>query len=272
MRYIVNVSGGLTSYEALRRTIVAYGAESTDAVFADTRIEDEDLYRFLCDTEAYLGVCIKRLADGRTPFEVMHDRRVITMQGMAPCSIELKANVIDEYIAENYACTEYTSVFGMEWSEQNRMERLRKRLAPTPVWFPLAEPPYTSKAQIIEQLQSVGIAPPRLYAMGFKHNNCGGGCVKAGQAHWAHLLATMPERYAMWESEEEKMRTYLGKNISILKDRRNHQNKPMTLRAFRERLQCGEGHDGEWGACGCYVQVGDGALRAESTLEGEIVL
>lgn len=255
MIYIVNCSGGLTSYEALCRTIEAHGKANTVAVFADTRIEDEDLYRFLDDQEKYLGVKIHRIADGRTPFEVMHDERVITMQGMAPCSRILKSELIDAWLAEFYAGKEYTQVFGMEWTETNRMERLRKRLAPRPVWFPLAEPPYTAKDQISAQLRAVGIEPPRLYAMGFKHNNCGGGCVKAGQAHWAHLLKMMPERYAVWEREEEGIRQYLGKDISILKDRRNNQSKPMTLAAFRERLQANQQYDLlDWGACACYVQ------------------
>lgn len=255
MKFIVNVSGGLTSYEALRRTLDKHGPYNTVAIFADTGIEDEDLYRFLKDVESYLGIHIGWLADGRTPFEVMRDRRVITMQGMAPCSIELKRDVIDEHVKEFFSHAEYTRVFGMDWTEQSRMERLRKRLAPVPVWFPLSEPPYANKEQIMAQLRSVGIEPPRLYAMGFKHNNCGGGCVKAGQAQWAHLFKLMPERYARWEAEEEGIRQYLGKDISILKDRRNNESKPLTLRAFREGLQASQQYDlMDWGACSCYVQ------------------
>ena len=54
MLYIVNVSGGLTSFEALRRTIERHGKDSTVAVFADTKIEDADSYRFLSDQERYM--------------------------------------------------------------------------------------------------------------------------------------------------------------------------------------------------------------------------
>ncbi len=32
--------------------------------------------------------------------------------------------------------------------------------------------------------KNFGIEPPRLYKMGFKHNNCGGACVKAGISQW----------------------------------------------------------------------------------------
>lgn len=270
MIYVVNISGGLTSYEGWRRTIEEKGRENTVAVIANTRKEDDDLWRFVRETSEYLGSAVKVLEDGRGVWEVLRDRRCITIRGMAPCSIELKAEVVDAFVAENFTIPEYTSVFGMEWTETNRMERLRKRLAPTPVWFPLAEPPYVTKAQIIEQLHSVGIEEPRLYKLGFKHNNCGGGCVKAGQAHWAHLLKMLPERYAEWEADEESLRVYLNKDISILKDRRGGTAKPMTLRAFRERLQIGEAHDNDWGECGCYVQLPmiDAAL-ADGRKEGE---
>lgn len=254
MKYIVNVSGGWSSYEALCRTVDKHGREDTVPVFADTQKEDADLHRFLRDQERLLGVTIVRLSDGRTPFEVVRDERMITIRGMAKCSILLKHDVIDNWIAERYA-SPYLRIFGMDWTEQGRMDRLRERLAPIPVWFPLAEPPYVTKEIVFAKLRSVGVEPPRLYEMGFKHNNCGGMCIKAGQAHWAHLLKMLPDRYAEAEAEEESFRQYVGKDVSILKDRSNKQSKPLTLRAFRERLQCGGSHNGDWGMCGCYVQL-----------------
>jgi hypothetical protein len=104
---------------------------------------------------------------------------------------------------------------------------------------------------------AAGIEPPRLYKMGFHHNNCGGFCIKAGQAQFARLLTTMPERYARHERREQELRDYLGKDIAILRDRRGGDTKPMTLREFRERLE----HDAkafdsfDWGGCGCFDQV-----------------
>jgi hypothetical protein len=256
MNYIVNVSGGLTSYEALRRTIAKYGIENTRPVFADTKIEHPDLYRFLDDQERLFGIKIVRLADGRTPFEVMKDRRVITIKQMAPCSQELKRAVIDKWIYENFIWEPYTRVFGMDWSELDRIERLTLDLAPSLVWFPLTEPPFVDKCHIATDLEKLGIKPPELYTLGFAHNNCGGGCVKAGQAHWALLLRTLPDTYAMWEAKEEEIRQYLHKNISILKDRRGGgPARPTTLRAFRERLEAGgEYESDEWGGCGCFAQ------------------
>lgn len=268
MLYIVNVSGGLTSYEALRRTIERYGREATRTVFADTRIEDPDLYRFLDDIERHLGISIVRLVDGRTVFDIWHDARAITLRGhgagAAPCSKILKREPIERWLEG--VSEPYTLVFGMDWSEQDRMERMRAYYAPTPVWFPLAERPYMDKCHIADALEREGITVPALYREGFEHNNCGGGCVKAGQAHFAHLYRTRPATYARWEAEEERLRRALDKDISILNDRRDARGedgkihrRPLTLRAFRERLEAGGAYDAtDWGGCGCFAPVAQG--------------
>lgn len=257
MNYIVNVSGGLTSYEALRRTIAKHGAAAVRPVFADTLIEHADLYRFLVDTERLLDVKIERLADGRDPWQVMKDRRAITIKGSAMCSQTLKRGVIEKWITANFEPGSYVRVFGMDWSEADRMERLREELAPDPVWFPLAEPPYVDKCHIADALEKAGVETPYLYRIGFTHNNCGGGCVKAGQAHWAHLWRTLPETYALWEVKEEEIRQHLGKNVTILKDRRGGgPARPTTLRDFRERLERGEAYDtDDWAGCGCFAPM-----------------
>ncbi len=271
--YIVNVSGGLTSFEALRRTLERYGKERTRAIFADTLIEDEDLYRFLDDQERYFGITIERVADGRTPWQVMHDERCITMQSAAPCSKILKRKLIDKVLNERYAPVTYTRVFGMDWTEMHRVDRLTASLAPQPVWFPLCEKPYVQKCDIAEYLEKIGIAVPRLYTLGFSHNNCGGGCVKAGMAHWAHLYYTLPDRYAVWETKEEEIRTYLEKNVTILRERVNGVAYPLSLHDFRLRLEAGDtSYDkNDWGGCGCFAPTSQDGLWDTSTLQSLIV-
>jgi hypothetical protein len=262
VKYLVNVSGGLTSFEALRRTLDKHGKENTHAYFADTLIEDWDTYRFLLDQQRYFGIEIERVVDGRTPWQAMKDRRCITLRlpngsEVAPCSMELKREAIDKVVLSRYASGTFTRVFGYEWSEIDRMDRLAASIAPELAWFPLADPPYVDKCHISNFLESIGIAVPRLYILGFEHNNCGGGCVKAGQAHWAHLYFTLPDVYALWERQEENIRQYLDKDISILKDRRGGLSKPMTLRAFRDRLEAGDTNydKDDWGGCGCFAPI-----------------
>lgn len=137
------------------------------------------------------------------------------------------------------------------------MIRLQVSLAPTPVWFPLNEAPYVDKCQIADELERICIAVPALYGEGFTHNNCGGGCVRAGQAHWAHLWRTRPGTYARWEQEESNFIASYGKKITILKDRRGAgPRRPITLTEFRQRLERGEAYDAdEWGGCGCFAPV-----------------
>lgn len=116
---------------------------------------------------------------------------------------------------------------------------------------------------MLEELKAIGIKPPRLYAFGFPHNNCGGFCVKAGFAQFALLLRTMPERYAFHERKEEETRQILkAKNcsswdFSVLSDRRGDgKKKTLTLRQFRKRIEAGESFDrNDWGGCGCALDT-----------------
>lgn len=183
----------------------------------------------------------------------MRDRRAIKLQEFAPCSYVLKQQLIDNYIDQRFGVC--IRVFGMSWQEPHRMERLAKRLGTDRVWFPLAEQPYIEKDEIKSYCVDHGIEPPRLYDLGFEHNNCGGFCVRAGKAHFARLYATMPDRYLYHEQKEQEIREFLQKDVSILTETRDYVKYPLTLRAFRERLECGTAkynpHD--FGACGCFV-------------------
>ena len=93
---------------------------------------------------------------------------------------------------------------------------------------------------------------PRLYELGFSHNNCGGGCIKAGHSHFRHLLKTLPDVFEEWENEEEKMRQFLDRDVSILKDRRGGETKTLTLKQLRVMTD-DECPEFEWGGCGCFA-------------------
>ena len=142
----------------------------------------------------------------------------------------------------------------MDWTEEHRVERAKGYWNPWKVQAPLCEPPYISKKDMIIELTKEGIKPPDLYKYGFPHNNCGGFCIKAGQAQFRLLLKVYPERYCYHEKMEEKLRKKLGKDVSILRDRQGGETKPMTLKAFRERLDKSPTlfDENEWGGCGCF--------------------
>jgi hypothetical protein len=126
--------------------------------------------------------------------------------------------------------------------------------------YPLAGPPYVDKAEMLARAREMGVEPPAMYALGYKHANCGGGCVRAGASQFVQLLTLNPTRYAWWEEQEELTRVHLGKDVAILRDRRGGETKPMTLRALRERHEAepeqtemfdGSPEGGE--ACDCFT-------------------
>ena len=245
-------SGGIVSWATAKRVVQEFGTDGVVLLFADTMMEDEDLYRFIIEAAANVGVPLTRIADGRTPWEVMRDHNCIAKPRMDFCSEELKRDILDEWYATN--CGPATvSYVGLDWTEEHRLTRMRNRMPDRRWEAPMTEPPYMEKEQMLDWLNAEGIEPPRLYKLGFPHNNCGGFCIKAGQAHFAHLLKVMPERYAYHEAKEEEMRARVG-DYSILRDRRGGTTKTLSLKTLRERIEAKQSFDAlDWGGCGCAI-------------------
>lgn len=251
---VVMFSGGVGSWATARRVRERWGLDGLQLLFADTLIEDEDVYRFLDEAAADIGAPLERVADGRDPWQVFRDERYIGNTRVDPCSRVLKRELMRRWLDERFDPASTVVYLGIDWSEAHRIERAAPRWAPWTVEAPLCEPPYGSKADLIDELRAAGIEPPRLYAMGFPHANCGGFCVKAGQAQFALLLDSMPDRYREHEAKEEELRQYLDADVSILRDRTGGTTKPLTMRRFREQREAGAACDGfDWGGCGCAV-------------------
>jgi hypothetical protein len=255
MKHVVNFSGGACSFWAAYRAIQKHGKADVTLLFADTLMEDWDLYRFLEDAGAVLGVPVTRCAEGRSVWEVFDDESMMGNSRTPLCSRILKREVLDKWRHEN--CPEGATVhIGIDWTETHRVAPTRLALTGWQVEFPMMDEPLWDKCKMLAELEKLGVKPPRLYAMGFPHNNCGGFCVKGGQAQFAHLLKTMPERYAFHEQKEEAFRARVGKDVSILNDRRGDgKKKTLTLRSLRLRIEAGESFDrNDWGGCGCSLE------------------
>lgn len=261
---VIQLSGGVASWAAARLIIDAEGSDHVTLLFADTLIEDDDLYRFLGDAEKNLGLPIERTADGRTPWELFRSEKFIGNTRVDICSRVLKRELLRSWLDEHHPDGVRVAV-GIDWTEIHRCDRITEGLRPHVAVYPLIDAGI-DKVQAFEMLAETGIPEPDLYKLGFEHNNCGGFCVKAGQAQFARLLITKPERYAMHEAEEEATRDFFGKDVAILRDRRKasvaawneeHQPEklrkaiPMTLREFRERVATGDYDASDIGGCGC---------------------
>lgn len=265
MKYIVQMSGGAASYVAGRLIVEEVGSENVIHLFADVKDEDPDLYRFLNDIERRMNMPIVRIAEGRTPWQVFEDEGMIGNSRADPCSRILKRELLAKWMAAHYTPETAVIVIGYDRNEDHRFKPLQERYAPWRVRAPLIEQDLF-KEFVLDRVRADGLEPPRLYRMGFQHNNCGGSCIKQGQAGWALLLDMLPERYAEVEAKEEAFRQRTGKDVSILRDRTDGMTKPLTLRALRERREKSPQMIDwlDWGACQCMesVEVIDDAAKA----------
>ena len=250
---VVQFSTGAGSAEAAYRAVDAH--PEVVLLTADTTIEDEDNWRFAKEVAADIGspewVILR---DGRNPMQVGRDRSCIPSNWMKVCSQELKTKPMRAYIEARWTPEECVILLGYDWTEGPRIEAALPKWAPYQVECPLAAEPFLEKPQVLNRMRERGIEPPRLYATGAPHANCGGGCVRSGQAAWKRLLDWNPERYREWEAEEEESRAFLGKDVAILKHRSGPQKgKALTLRDFRLRLQAQPSlfDPTDEGACGC---------------------
>lgn len=263
MQHVVMFSGGVGSWAAAKRVVAAHGTENVTLLFADTLIEDEDLYRFIDEAATDVGARLVRVADGRTPWQVFRDERFLGNSRVDPCSRILKRELLDRWVATHCDPQDTICYVGIDWTEQHRFDdgkgggvRPRRLLDGWRYEAPLCNAPFVTKLHLIAELAKAGIVPPRLYGLGFAHNNCGGFCIKGGHAAFALLLEHFPDRYAMHEQEEEEMRWFLGRHVTIMKDRRGGETKPLSMREFRERFLAKEKIDRfDHGGCGCFVDA-----------------
>lgn len=248
-------SGGIGSWAAARRIVDEHGKVGTVCLFTDVLGEDEDNYRFIDDALDYLGCAYVRLADGRDIWQVFKDRKFLCNSRQANCSAELKQKPAAEWLKANGRPDDVV-VIGIDWTETHRCASVERAYAPRAVRFPMCEPPYMGKAEMIGWAIERGLKPPRLYEMGFAHSNCGGGCVRAGQAQFAHLLRVMPERFAEWERNEADIAAFLDKDVSILTEQVGGVRRNLPLTVLRQRVESQPSllDEDDWGACGCFVQ------------------
>ena len=250
MNYILSLSGGVASAVAAERAIQRYGRNRVTLWFADVLWEGEDNYRFINDCMQRWGGRLYTYRDGRTPLQVAEDKSIIPNQKHAPCSLILKVQPFTAWLWRQPKPV--TVLIGLDWKEQHRIdERNRwhrkagKTRPPTgyakrvhgvyedyPLnWRPIEFRPYQ------EVVRSWGIEPPRMYAAGFPHANCGGRCVKQGVKEWHRLRHWQPARFAEVRDWEQAQRAKGGARATyaIARDARGGEVKPLTLAELEAR-------------------------------------
>ena len=254
MNRIVSFSGGLGSFMAAKRVIDLYGRKDVQLLFTDTMTEDDDLYRFLEETADALNVELIRIADGRNIWEVFNDVKFMGNSRIDPCSRVLKRELARKWMEKEHCIPALVTLYvGIGWEEEHRLERIRENWKPYQIEAPMTEAPFMERKDIIKVLDEMGIEIPRLYKMGFPHNNCGGFCIKTGQAQFKMLLEKRPEFYAWHEEEQEKLFNKIGQH-GFIRMTVDGVLKYLSLKEFREHLESKKEIDlFDFGGCGCFV-------------------
>lgn len=251
--HIVQFGGGAASFAVAAHVVEKYGEENTILLFCDTLIEDEDLYRFTFETVKILGCYFYYCKDGRDPWQVFEDVRYMGNTRTAHCSQILKKELARIIIDQDFGPENCTLYFGFDWKESHRHDKAVNNWLPYNVVSPLCAPPFLSRQQVFNVLDDYGIEPPELYGLGFTHNNCGGFCVRAGQAHFANLLKTKPKLYAYHEGKQEALFKLIPTTKPFLRMTINKVLTYLSLKQFRKHIQCGSSFDKlDFGGCGCF--------------------
>lgn len=218
------------------------------------------------------------LVEGRDPWEIFRDGKFLGNSLVDPCSRVGKREVADAWrmghcyrVGELYGAAD-TFAIGIGLHERHRFDDgagggVGPRMA-ADGW--LYHAPLIDAEEAVNRggnahldllfapVEALGVRGQRMYQRRYKHGNCGGFCVKAGQAHWANRFHVDPHLYAYDAMMERKLGAFIGKPVSMLTDRRGGgAKKPLTLEAFAQRLRAEpsrtyEYQPGESG-CGCMV-------------------
>ena len=271
LKHVVMFSGGIGSWAAAKMVAATFGTDNLYLVFTDVKGnteslhigEDEDTYRFLDDAVKNIGGTYIYINEGRDIWEVFKDKKFLGNSRLAHCSFDLKQKPARKWLNENCDPNDTIVYVGIDWTETHRLPAIVKNYKPYKAVAPLAEPYYHTedkmyydKQELIEWAESEGLKTPRLYSLGFSHNNCGGGCVRAGQAQFKKLLEVMPERFAMWEAKEQEVIKHIGKDVSILMDMKDGVRRPLPLIELRRRVENQPQliDETDIGGCGCFFE------------------
>src|SRR4051812_43130943 len=101
MMHVVNFSGGLCSFLAAVRVAEKYGTSDLTLLFADTLVEDQELYDFNSRAAEYIGVPITRISRELTPWELFRRQGLIGNSRFPICSVYLKREPLDRWHHEH---------------------------------------------------------------------------------------------------------------------------------------------------------------------------
>lgn len=227
--HVIFFSGGKSSFSVAHFVKQRYPEDNIVLYFTDTKWEDEDLYRFIDEAADKLQLPMLTQSKGINPIQLMYKQRVLFNSRIGQCSTILKMKTAADYLKKNKVpevhewrneqflkapfCpsekgfAENTILyFGIGFDEMHREGPIRKNWQPFEVSMPLID-------EIIDNaavLKLYDIQQPRLYDLGFTHNNCKGRCVKAGQGHFKNLYEKNPTLFQEYKAQEHHLKNFVS--------------------------------------------------------------
>jgi len=195
--------------------------------YCETGSEDADNARFMADCVKWFGKQILTLRNEkyRDTWDVWEKRRYISGIAGAPCTGELK---VEPRLA--FQMPDDIHIFGYtaDRDDVRRAKTLRDNWPELNVRTPLIESGIT-KAGCLAIIENLGIAPPRVYAMGFPNANCIPCCKATSPAYWALVRHNFPTEFLRMA----KLSRELGAKLTRIDGERSYideipEDHPMT--------------------------------------------
>ena len=221
--HIIFFSGGKASFVVADFVKKEFPNDNIVLYFTDTLWENEDLYRFIAEASDKLQLPMLTHSAGINPMQLMFEKKMVYNSRIGDCSKLLKVRVASDFLKkgiippnQSWRNHEHlkqkdfvlnaTLYFGIGFDEMHRQGAIVKNWLPFHVEMPLIE----NNIRFDEVLKKYDIKQPRLYDMGFSHNNCNGRCVKAGQGHFLNLKNKMPVVFDEIMQQEHNMKIYVS--------------------------------------------------------------
>lgn len=182
-------SAGVSSAVATKMALNKY--PDTRIIYTHIDDQHEDTLRFLSDCEKWFN---KKIEIIQSPLKSVNNAclKASFVNGPrgASCTRLLKIRVRKEWEMENGS--DYTYVWGYDYAEPHRAERMSNEL------LPLNDHIYPLLENLIDKqaahgiLDKAGIKRPYMYELGYPNNNCIG-CIKGGGGYWNKIKIDFPD-------------------------------------------------------------------------------
>lgn len=223
-RAVVWFSCGAASSIAALYAIKKY--KNCEIVYCDTGGEHKSNKKFLTDIEKLLNkkIIILKNKQYKDHFDVFKQKKFFVKVGFAYCTVELKKKM-----RLQYQKPDDIHILGYTLDEKNRSDRFNHNNPEIQTDWILIDKGLT-KEDCLGILWQKGIKLPKMYELGYNHNNCIG-CVKGGIGYWNKIKKDFPKHFNKMAKIEHKV------GNSILKYRSGkNEGKPLFLSELKDNM------------------------------------